>query len=147
MKIRTRFVSNSSTSSFSIFGVETSWEEMSRVLCPEFVPIEDKMVPACKHDFDREKCKFCPECGTEAFAKKYGQKTVEWEDIDRATRELGFVFYTECDYDSVIGVELKGKGGKREALKTRLAELEKAGEKLKELFGKEADFLSGEYAC
>jgi len=88
MKIRNGFVSNSSTSSFvcDICGeVYEGWDayptdpDYDCSICPnehimcnshlEGLEIEPDMVKGCDHDFDRDKCKFCPECGKEAWVE------------------------------------------------------------------------------
>ncbi len=148
MKIRLGFVSNSSTSSFSIFGIETSWEELNKVLFPKFAPEPDKMVLNCSHEFDRTTMKFCPECGAAAFRKEYGRKKPDYEELHKKIDELGWRLYDETDLGNgvYIGNNLKGRGGKRAALK-RLDELKEVNEKMMALFGREAEFFSGEYAC
>jgi hypothetical protein len=143
MKIRCGFVSNSSTSSFSIFGVETSWEEMTRIFFPEFTKEGPKNVPNCEHEFDRNVCKFCPECGKPAW-RVIEPRDIEWEDMDKKIGESG-LDWVDGDGEYWVGESLKGRGGKRAAMK-RLDELKIVGEKIKTLFGREPDFLSGEYA-
>jgi len=64
MKIRNGFVSNSSSTSFSIFGVYLKDSEalMNNLLGDR----KSTRTPNCEHEFDREKAKFCPECGKPA---------------------------------------------------------------------------------
>ena len=86
MKIRNGFVSNSSSSSFvcDLCGeVYEGWDaspsdpsyectecENGHVMCNEHLKdakIEVRKTEACEHNFDRDKIKFCPECGTQAW--------------------------------------------------------------------------------
>ena len=131
MKVRLGFVSNSSTSSFSIFGVQTTWKELNKVLFPDFQPEPDKKVPKCKHEFDRKKMKFCPECGVAAFNMVYGRTAPDYEEREAKLSELGWVLYSETDLGNgvYIGNNLKGRGGKRAAV-NRLDELKEVNEKM-----------------
>jgi hypothetical protein len=86
MKIRNGFVSNSSTSSFvcDVCGEEyTGWDagpcadydctqcENEHAMCLSHLEDMGKVkIPddkGCEHEFDREKNKFCAECGVEAW--------------------------------------------------------------------------------
>ncbi|MCK9458521.1 MAG: hypothetical protein M0R80_02610 [Proteobacteria bacterium] len=148
MKVRLGFVSNSSSSSFSIFGVQTTWDELTKVLFPDFKPEPDTQVPNCKHEFNRGNMKFCPECGVKSYRTVRGHKAPDYEEREEKLNELGWVLYSETDLgDGVyIGNNLKGRGGKRAAV-NRLDELKEVNEKMMALFGREADFFTGEYAC
>lgn len=77
MKIRNGFVSNSSTSSFSVFGVFIRDEEnfLNTLLGPK----KATKTPGCNHEIDREAVKFCPVCGNDAWV-------VDEENRKRADR-------------------------------------------------------------
>jgi len=93
MKIRNGFVSNSSTSSFVCDICGESYEGWDayptdpsygcsvcpneHIMCNEHlkdIEIEPDMIKGCDHEFDREKVKFCSECGTEAWVEDEGQE-------------------------------------------------------------------------
>ena len=147
MKLRCGFVSNSSTSSFSIFGVETSWQELTKVFFPNFEAEAAKLVPVCSHEFNRLSMQFCPSCGSPAFRKTSEKTTADYEDVESELNKLGFDIYneTDCGEGVYVGNNLAGRGGKRGALK-RLDELKEVNEKIMSIFGRDADFFSGEYA-
>lgn len=134
MKIRSGFVSNSSSSSFAIFGICTDDETLIKglQLVEQGATIED----GCNHSFDRTKAKFCSECGSPAYIE------IPPEDIDLYTYfdNTKFTFFHD-NYHTYVGVDLdmtweKGKERCQDfydwALKT---------------FGIKASFMSGEYAC
>ena len=141
MKVRAGFVSNSSTSSFSIFGVDTDDSELVRILFGEAEIIKEK---GCSHEFDRDSKKFCSECGKQAW-NEY-EKEYDYEDIENALGEKGLDYVTcgENDEGPYVGWSLAGKGGKR-AAKKQLEELNRINDLLKEMFGREGDFYSGSY--
>ena len=62
MKVRSGFVSNSSTSSFAIFGIPINVAAMYKKIFNED-PINRQN--GCSHQYDREntEIKFCPSCG------------------------------------------------------------------------------------
>lgn len=143
MKVRCGFVSNSSTSSFSVFGVETSEDELIKVFFND-TDIHVKE-PGCEHEFDREKQKFCAECGKPAW-NEY-DKDFEYEDFEEACSEKGLSYRPIPESDEIyVGWNLAGNGGKR-AAKKQLDELNRINEVLKEIFGREGDFYSGSYYC
>ena len=63
MKIRQGFVSNSSSTSFCIYGIEISESDMAKLVKQ---PTESKK-DGCEHKFKRTTVKFCPECGKPAY--------------------------------------------------------------------------------
>ena len=73
MKIRSGFVSNSSTSSFCVFGILL--KSPNKFLNSILGEPKTTKTPGCKHEMDRENVKFCPECGKKAW-------NVEVEDRD-----------------------------------------------------------------
>jgi hypothetical protein len=66
MKTRNQFVSNSSSSSFVIFGVETDYDELIRIFFNGNSVREAKTINGCEHEFDRTAYKFCGFCGKPA---------------------------------------------------------------------------------
>lgn len=131
MKIRQGFVSNSSSSSFCVFGVML--EDPSEIL-EAFPQDPENPEPGCKHSFDRENMKFCPECGAEAWLEP------EEDDPYEVAEENGYHYY-ECEDGYAFGVEIEAY------TLSELKKLDSTAKKLKKLFGKEAKVISGEYAC
>jgi hypothetical protein len=135
MKIRSGFVSNSSTSSFSIFGVHSTFKELMKLF-----NLQPEQKPGCKHEYDRTIAKFCPECGKKAWI------TIEpdWEEIiEDAVAKRGW------DMQSVEDVAYVGKCpgvGKRNVLEY-LDELKEVAIALEDFFQRKPEFHSGEYAC
>jgi len=82
MKSRQGFVSNSSTTSFSVFGVYIKNEEnfLNTLLGPKKVT----QTPGCTHELDREAVKFCPNCGAPAWIID----EEDWERADEYTKEI-----------------------------------------------------------
>ena len=75
MKIRHGFVSNSSSTSFGVYGLYIGDEEkFINKLVGE--PKTTKS-PGCSHEFDRETIKFCPECGEKAWYIETEERDVE----------------------------------------------------------------------
>jgi hypothetical protein len=141
VKIRIGFVSNSSSSSFAIFGIETDWEELTKVFFPDFKKTPKQKVSNCAHSFDREIMAFCPTCGAKAWKVIEAVKTVDQYEVRKKIGEIDWSIYTETDYGTIVGLELGGEG------KTSLKELQEFNEEVVSKFGREASFLSGEYAC
>ncbi|HUX60709.1 MAG TPA: hypothetical protein VMV32_05310 [Ignavibacteriaceae bacterium] len=86
MKIRKGFVSNSSSTSFSIYGVyvKDSGDALDRLVGK---PKETK-TPGCKHKFDRKKVKFCSECGEKAWESHVEKRDID--DFEDYFNEAGF---------------------------------------------------------
>ena len=157
MKIRLGFVSNSSTSSFHVFGIAVEkFETLIEAFFKDKNIITKHSKPNCDHIFDREKCQFCPTCGKPSWATWTTSKYDE-QNIAQECKKKGWNYISEA-YDgdfndpgeflgAVIGLNLAGKGGKRAALKHRVKELEDTEKELKNLFGDNihTDFLHGTY--
>ena len=69
MKIRNGFVSNSSSSSFTCFGMPLNDSDKVDIFkkIVKYVNKGEKKEKNCNHNFNREKSKFCPSCGKESW--------------------------------------------------------------------------------
>lgn len=150
MKLRTGFVSNSSTSSFCVFGVEVGFEELARKLGVE-VP-EIMTVPGCWHSYDKRQ-KTCPQCGApktkevdfQTYIDNNGEEDGWGKLLDAKLGEYGLslnCYNDECEEGgNFVGCGTYGKG------QELIDQLTKVNESCKKLFGKEATTHSGTYAC
>ncbi|MCK9458163.1 MAG: hypothetical protein M0R80_00605 [Proteobacteria bacterium] len=140
MKIRQGFVSNSSTSSFCIFGVGfISIADVAKAL-----GLKPQMVNGCEHEFDRASALYCPECGEHTFVKEDEDDLANRAEEVCELHGLGFQNYTgECDTEEQVFVG-NSPSGKGQVTIDRMIATNKA---CLELFGKEAILHSGEYAC
>jgi len=133
MKKRIGFVSNSSTSSFCILGIEVNGieEEKMRKMVQEKHPDEFKVekVRACECDIDTDQ-NFCPNCGTHV-----------WEEVGDSIEDLDVyellelvcqktpLYFHNYDGDTYIGL---GEGGVDSAIKQGKNPAEVAAEAIKE---------------
>lgn len=123
MKLRTGFVSNSSSSSFAIFGIEEDKDTLAALLnakqekkdLPEGVDPED-----VEDDID------------------------SWE-VREMIEEKGLSCYDDESGNLYVGMDALGMGEDE----TKRQFKERIASKLKEVFGKDftVDFFSGEYPC
>jgi len=87
MKIRNGFVSNSSSSSFVIYGARIS-EYKAQALVKAIlnkdvlveIRTEEEKINGCIHIFDRDDCDFCPKCGAKKW-KVFKESTVVKTDF------------------------------------------------------------------
>jgi hypothetical protein len=143
MKIRNGFVSNSSSTSFSIYGVyvEDSDALMNKLMG---APKSTKK-PGCKHKFDRETAKFCPDCGEKAWNVEVEERDA-YNDLPDCLEKLGLDVEIwnggeSCSEGSYVGKNLQDANFNKS--KNKLEILKKVEEKLKELFPKvEPEFFS-----
>ena len=134
MKTRQCFVSNSSTSSYVIFGVRIREAELKKMLFNDAPKVPEKYA-TCSHVFDRETMKFCPNCGTKAWS--WGSDMYDDEDYEEAFREKGIdLTLTSDGYDWYVGKNIEGWSA------TMLADLPTIGKQIEELFGKSAKVKS-----
>ena len=89
MKTRSGFVSNSSSSSFCIFGIETVYKQVLEIL-----QLGPQKIAGCKHEFNREEANFCPECGKKAWIIEQPG----WDDIQKACEPWEFWQLPETDW-------------------------------------------------
>ena len=144
MKTRNGFVSNSSTTSFCVYGVsvicgKTLYENIFGKKEPKIEKIKN-----CTHDFDRETCKFCPECGKKSWTIKEEKIFYSSEVFESHFKQydLDFVYGDEtCEGNNyIVGVNLCDS--KKED--RTLEKLQEAKVKLETLFpGKIIDFYNG----
>lgn len=163
MKVRSGFVSNSSTSSFCIYGVyfEES-EKMTNELVLKLTGkdlTETRTVNGCNCEIEREQLakdgfEFCPKCGSLLSETEEVYEDFDvYDAVEEACDKLGL----ECSHHSeeglesedcgpgwIIGYHVSGRGGRRAAKKTPEL-LEGISAKLKQTFGEdvEIDFWSG----
>ena len=114
MKIRNGFVSNSSSSSFCIFGVSLTENEYKKLIkdAVEALKLETESkpkpapIPSCKHKFDRETLKFCGVCGKTAY-----EPVVEEDDYDDENSYDVQELIDDCDYVKKNKLDVMNIGG------------------------------------
>ena len=133
MKLRTGFVSNSSTTSFCIMGIKTSYNDL-RFAFLKATGKEDiqEVEPGCQCDIDRDRMKeqgfeFCPKCKADLFIEKG-----DYEDPDVMCKKLGLDYHS-AEYGMYVGCSCACADSVDDLIE-RLREKEKI---LKEVFGKD----------
>jgi len=146
MKKRNGFVSNSSTSSFvcdmcgeSFVGYDASPSdfdcstcENNHIICNEHLKDYDEpdMIKeeGCEHDFDREACSYCPDCGSKSWE--------EWEpDYDVPASACPI-----CCFDTYSQNEMS-----KYLEKTREVSRDEVFAKIKEINKRRRKLYEGEY--
>jgi len=140
MKIRNGFVSNSSTSSFvcDLCGEEyTGWDASpwdrdygcyvcpnEHVMCEEHVDgdVETPVEKGCEHEFDRDKCNYCPTCGEEAW--------VESEEATIASSQCPICQFKAYADSEMAAYLLKTRGVSRDEVFAKVKEANKRRKKL-----------------
>jgi hypothetical protein len=136
MKVRMGFVSNSSTSSFCIFGrYFDTFEEVVKAM-----KIERQEIDGCEHTFDRVIMRFCPECGSAARVMENDEDLSERIIATCESYGLEFMDKSYANYGLYIGWEISGKG------QELIDNMNKTNTTVLKLFDKEASFYEGAYA-
>lgn len=87
MKTRNGFVSNSSSTSFCVYGVYVDGgTKLLDQLAGKFVP---KKKEGCEHKFNRDSFKFCPECGSQAWHVETDNRDISYL-LECKLQEMGF---------------------------------------------------------
>lgn len=144
MKIRTGFVSNSSSSSFAIIGFEVTKEIREKAIA---VALKDEKTVKedywacrkCGFEPSNKKVKFCEKCGGNMDTMTRDVHP-SWDEGDYELFEaLGLSYYEGTENGDVAGFGIDGASAKR------VAEL---NDKLVEMLGDlKFVILTGEYAC
>jgi hypothetical protein len=85
MKTRNGFVSNSSTTSFCVYGVHV--EDGHALLNKLMGEPKETKTQGCGHNFDRDKFKFCPECGEKAWNIEVEERNL-YDDLPACFKKL-----------------------------------------------------------
>ena len=147
MKIRNGFVSNSSSSSFCVFGVNIGDEGKVKKFLKNVVQInvEDQREQGCEHDFNRDKNKFCPECGNTAWEEDEYFDVSEYED--EIKKKIGLDLIPDCyegDNAFYLGVDVEMLSGGKGSAEDKIKKLSDAIEIIRNFFPKaKPDFHYG----
>lgn len=144
MKIRLGFVSNSSSSSFCVFGI-TLTEEI-RIIAKKYyeehigeTSIAENYFSCPKCKFSSRKCikKFCENCGSPIEQLSRLKPIKNYILFNGLLDDLRYI--DECDAGSVIGFDVDG---------LTIEQLIDKNKKLIEIFGDlDFSFISGEESC
>ena len=140
MKTRNGFVSNSSTTSFFCFGIPIeNEEEMMNKLLGKIV---EKKIPACAHEFNREKAKFSPECGAKAWIIEDTEHKIY--EIEEPLKKMGLSLISGVsDGEYYIGFKLNNDSAKKASPIKKIRKLAESVEFFKKEFNAIPDFYCG----
>lgn len=142
MKTRNGFVSNSSSTSFCVFGIRSDLFKIAEKIT-NFKSTPRK-IDGCKHKFNRKKAKYCPECGFHAFGM-VGIRPEE-DEVSLACSKLGLTLVFGNSVDPpywYLGVDLKRIEYKDiSEIIEKMKEVEKV---IKNKFDMKCQFHGGEY--
>lgn len=144
MKIRSGFVSNSSSSSFAIIGFEVTDKIRAKIkeIAMKNSEMETEEFWACREcgfEPGSKKVKFCEKCGG-AIETSTREVLPEWTESDYELFEaVGMSYYSETEDGEVAGFNVGGESAKG------VIEL---NNKLIEMLGDLGFYIfAGEYAC
>ena len=138
MKIRTGFVSNSSSSSFAILGftVTDAMKEKAKKIASAEKEVEYWCCPQCGTEPNYgARPKFCDECGAEMHTATRIEEVFDYELFET----IGLSYYAESEYGDVAGFDVDGK--------TAEQVIELHNKLVEELGEGTYKILVGEYAC
>ena len=130
MKLRHGFVSNSSSSSYCIFGVMADVYSAAKALGVSLP--EETSEPGCECKVDRTQGKFCPQCGKPLLVTYKYTKSDLQEFVESKCREIGWCMESD-GYEWYIGLDLKPKRPSEDLI----AAMQEAAKEIREKFGKE----------
>jgi len=138
MRIRTGFVSNSSTSSFCVFGI--GFNELNEARDALKISGKPTKKMGCKHTFDRITNKQCPECGEPAYFIQDYHNWLEGK-LDEACDDFGLKLFNKCyyGYGVYIGLDVNGIGQKL------IDDMITTNKTIREVFDREAAIFEGSY--
>lgn len=144
MKVRSGFVSNSSTTSFSVFGVPMKYTALAKKFKIEQPPKEK--FANCVHKFDRDAMKFCPECGAESWDV---DEDFSWGDYDFSDepilKDLGLDVVDDLnggDGGCYVGRNIDEIKPSKKSVDV-LKDLQNVAKVLNEILGKDPKFYGG----
>ena len=154
MKLRIGFVSNSSTSSFCIFGAKIDFDELAKKLGVE-IP-ETFKIQGCWHSFDRRHKSACPQCGAatwkevdfQGYIDDNGEEEAYSKLLSDQLKENGLDLYCYNDeYGDGPWTRVYVGRGPYGTGQELIDQLIKTNEACKKFFGEEATIHSGTYTC
>jgi len=147
MKTRQGFVSNSSSTSFSVFGIMLKGDETDSLLDRVLGPVKTTKDPGCSCDINRDEVKFCPVCGKPAWIETTEERDDPCEYETEIEEKLGLEVISwnggeNCGEGTYIGKNLRYWSKELPAIE-KIEILGNVNNRLVELFpDKKANFFS-----